>query len=96
MRRIFENQKFIKGNLAADFFGGPPKLDRGTKNLLVFFKMTVMDILKKSVNLQTRLLSEIIRVFNNRFWGRVIHPPPGLIGRKIVSNEHFVTKCLPI
>ena len=51
--------------------------------------MTVMDILKKSVKLQTRLLSEIMRVFNYRFWGGVLHPPLGLIGLSKYGKEIY-------
>ena len=47
---ISEIQKSIKGNRRPKLFDGPPKILRGTKNLLVFFKMTVMNILKKSVH----------------------------------------------
>ena len=30
MHRNFENPKFIKEKSAADFFGGPPKINRGS------------------------------------------------------------------
>jgi hypothetical protein len=30
MRQNFKNPKIIKEKTAADFFGGPPKINRGT------------------------------------------------------------------
>ena len=43
-RRKFKNPKFIKENLVSDSFRGPPKMDGGILDALVFFKRTLMDI----------------------------------------------------
>ena len=40
----FRKSKIYKVKSAADFFDGPPKINRGTYDPLVFFKMAVMDI----------------------------------------------------